>query len=161
MVTDGCNFIIYLTIFSMNQSWYYDLNIRMQKDTPLSTPSTHLAIHLLNRSTLLSSCVVSVCWHVASVVLFVRLFVTSLFFLALSWRSLKGPSITFNLFEKKLPLFKDAERIAFSFCLKKNALTMHTGKNLCFTEFSTKIHRNTWMAASNIFHIFSQSIKLF
>ena len=35
------------------------------------------------------------------------------------------------------------------------------GKNLCFTEFSTKIHWNTRLAASNVFHMFKQSIKFF
>ena len=35
-------------------------------------------------------------------------------------------------------------------------LTILTGKNLCFTEFSKKIHRNTRFAASDVFHIFTQ-----
>ena len=39
-------------------------------------------------------------------------------------------------------------------------LTIHTGKNLCFTEFSQKIHWNTRLAASNVFQMFAQSIKL-
>ena len=40
-------------------------------------------------------------------------------------------------------------------------LRIHTGKNLCFTEFSTKIHRNTRLAASDVFHMFTQLIKFF
>ena len=32
---------------------------------------------------------------------------------------------------------------------------------LCFTEFSTKIHWNTRLAASDVFHMFTQSIKFF
>ena len=39
--------------------------------------------------------------------------------------------------------------------------TILTGKNLCFTEFSTDIHSNTRLAASNVFHILTQSIKFF
>ena len=38
-------------------------------------------------------------------------------------------------------------------------LTMLIGKDLCFTEFSTKIHWNTRLATSNVFHMFTQSIK--
>ena len=34
-----------------------------------------------------------------------------------------------------------------------------TEKNLYFTEFSTKIHCNTRLAASDAFHVFTQSIK--
>ena len=34
-------------------------------------------------------------------------------------------------------------------------------KKLCFTEFSTKIHWNTRLAASDVFHMFIQSIKFF
>ena len=41
------------------------------------------------------------------------------------------------------------------------SLTIFTGKNLCFTEFSTKIHWNTKLAASDFFHMFTQSIKFF
>ena len=40
-------------------------------------------------------------------------------------------------------------------------LTILTWKNLCFIEFSTKIHRNTRLAASDVFHVFTQSIKFF
>ena len=47
--------------------------------------------------------------------------------------------------------------------VKKNAskrtLTILTWKNLCFTEFSTKIHWNTRFAASRVFHMFTQSFK--
>ena len=41
------------------------------------------------------------------------------------------------------------------------ALTIPTGENLCFIEFSTKNHWNTKLAASEVFHIFTQSIKFF
>ena len=34
----------------------------------------------------------------------------------------------------------------------------HMEELTCFTEFSTKIH---WMAASDVFHMFTQSIKFF
>ena len=34
-------------------------------------------------------------------------------------------------------------------------------EELGFTEFSTKIHRNTRLAASDVFHMFTQSIKFF
>ena len=34
-------------------------------------------------------------------------------------------------------------------------------KNLCFTEFSTKIHWNTLLAVSDVFHMLTQSIKFF
>ena len=40
-------------------------------------------------------------------------------------------------------------------------LTILTWKNLCFTEFSTKIHWNTRLAASDVFLMFTQSIKFF
>ena len=40
-------------------------------------------------------------------------------------------------------------------------LTILTWKNLCLAEFSTKIHWNTRLAASDVFHIFIQSIKFF
>ena len=40
-------------------------------------------------------------------------------------------------------------------------LTILTGKNLCFTEFSTKIHWNAMLAAFDVFQMFTQSIKLF
>ena len=33
-----------------------------------------------------------------------------------------------------------------------NCLTILTGKNLCFTEFSTKIHWKIRLAASDVFH---------
>ena len=33
---------------------------------------------------------------------------------------------------------------------------MLTQKNLCFTEFCTKIHLNTRLAASDVFHMFTQ-----
>ena len=39
-------------------------------------------------------------------------------------------------------------------------LTILTWKNLRFTEFSTKINRNTRLAVSDVFHKFTQSIKL-
>ena len=38
-------------------------------------------------------------------------------------------------------------------------LIILTWKNLRFTEFSTKIHWNARLAASDIFHMFTQSIK--
>ena len=40
-------------------------------------------------------------------------------------------------------------------------LTILKGKNLYFTEFSTKIHCNTRLAASDVFHMFTQPIKFF
>ena len=40
-------------------------------------------------------------------------------------------------------------------------LTTLTWKNLCITELSTKIHSNTRLAASQVFHMFMQSIKFF
>ena len=40
-------------------------------------------------------------------------------------------------------------------------LTILTEKNLCFTEFSTKIHWNTGVAASDVFRMFTQSINFF
>ena len=57
----------------------------------------------------------------------------------------------------------------FNYREKINHLTLdllnkcHTylTKNLCFTEFSTKIHWNTKLAASDVFHMFTQSIKFF
>ena len=39
-------------------------------------------------------------------------------------------------------------------------LTILTG-NMCFTEFSTKIHWNTRLATSDVFHMFTQSVKFF
>ena len=41
------------------------------------------------------------------------------------------------------------------------ALMILTWKNLFLTEFSTKIHWNTRLAASDTFHMFTQSIKFF
>ena len=38
-------------------------------------------------------------------------------------------------------------------------LTTLTWKNLCITELSTKIHSNTRLAASQVFHMFTPSIK--
>ena len=35
-------------------------------------------------------------------------------------------------------------------------LTILTGKNLGFAEFSTKIYSNTGLAASDVFHMFTQ-----
>ena len=35
------------------------------------------------------------------------------------------------------------------------------GKNLCFTEFSTKIHWSASLAASDVFYMFTQSMKFF
>ena len=35
------------------------------------------------------------------------------------------------------------------------ALTIHIRKKLCFTEFSTKIHRNTRLAVSDVFHVYT------
>ena len=40
-------------------------------------------------------------------------------------------------------------------------LTILTWKDLCFTEFSTKVHWNTRLAASDVCHMFTQSIKFF
>ena len=40
-------------------------------------------------------------------------------------------------------------------------LTILTWKNLHLTEFSTKIHWNLWLAASDVFHMFMQQIKFF
>ena len=40
-------------------------------------------------------------------------------------------------------------------------LMIHTRKNLYFTELSTKIHWNTRLAASDVFHMFTQSINFF
>ena len=42
----------------------------------------------------------------------------------------------------------------------KNVNDTHR-ENLCITEFRTKIDWNTRLAASDVFHIFTQSIKLF
>ena len=43
----------------------------------------------------------------------------------------------------------------------KAPLTILTWKNLYFTEFSTIIDWNARLAASDVFHIFTQSIKFF
>ena len=40
-----------------------------------------------------------------------------------------------------------------------SCLTILTRKNLYFTEFSTKIHQNERLGASDVFHMFTQSIK--
>ena len=48
-----------------------------------------------------------------------------------------------------------------SFHIRLECLTIFTGKNLCFTEFSTTIHWNSSLAASDVFHMFTQSIKSF
>ena len=40
-------------------------------------------------------------------------------------------------------------------------LTILTRKNLCFTEFSTKVLWNARLAASDVFHMFTRSIKFF
>ena len=45
--------------------------------------------------------------------------------------------------------------------IQKGVLTILTWNNFRFTEFSTKIHRNTRLAAPDVFHIFTQSIKFF
>ena len=42
-----------------------------------------------------------------------------------------------------------------------DSLTILTSNNLCFTEFSANIHWNTRLAASDVFHMFTQSIKFF
>ena len=42
-----------------------------------------------------------------------------------------------------------------------NNLTILPWKNLNFTEFSTKIHWNNMLAASDVFRMFTQSIKFF
>ena len=39
-------------------------------------------------------------------------------------------------------------------------LMILTWNNLCFTEFSAKIHWNPRLAASDVFHVFTQSIFL-
>ena len=44
---------------------------------------------------------------------------------------------------------------------KGRILTILTAKNFCFTEFSTKINWNTRLAASDVFLMFTQSIKFF
>ena len=44
----------------------------------------------------------------------------------------------------------------FLFFNRSFELTILTWKNFCFTEFSTKIHWNTRLAASDIFHMFTQ-----
>ena len=41
-----------------------------------------------------------------------------------------------------------------------HVLTILTWKNLCFAEFNTKIHWNTRLAASDVFHMFTESIKV-
>ena len=46
--------------------------------------------------------------------------------------------------------------------MKFGQLTIFTwNKNLCFAGFSTKFIENTRLAASNVFHMFTQSIKFF
>ena len=49
-----------------------------------------------------------------------------------------------------------------SLCLhfSPKPLTIHVGKNLCFTEFGTKIHLNARLAASDVFHMFTQSVTV-
>ena len=50
----------------------------------------------------------------------------------------------------------------FSENVPKNSCLNDTHReNLCFTELSTKIHRNTRLAVSDVFHMFAQSIKFF
>ena len=44
---------------------------------------------------------------------------------------------------------------------KRDTLTILTGKNLSFNEFSTKIHWNAKLAVFDVFHMFTQSIKFF
>ena len=44
---------------------------------------------------------------------------------------------------------------------KLESLTILTGKNLCFTKFSTKTHWITRLAASDVLHMFTQLIKFF
>ena len=44
--------------------------------------------------------------------------------------------------------------------MPKFRLTILTRKDLCFTEFSAKIHRITRLAASHVFHMFTQLIPL-
>ena len=83
----------------------------------------------------------------------------------LSWcfpakRGQNDPKIRFFKFYKKLIL-----RIFLIFLHKVAIayidLTILAWKNLCFTEFSTKIHWNTRLAAADVFHMFTQSIKFF
>ena len=70
---------------------------------------------------------------------------------------------TINLSCKSLfSSFKNYDRLLnFSELSRAYKLTTLTWKNLCFTEFSTKIHWNTVLAASDVFHMFTQSIKFF
>ena len=56
--------------------------------------------------------------------------------------------LTTQLYHTKLPC-------------QKPMLTILTGKNLCFTKFNTKTHWNTRLAPSDVFHMFTKSIKFF
>ena len=60
--------------------------------------------------------------------------------------------------------FKSAELLTetffFSFILETDLIIL-IGKNLCFTEISTKFHWSTRLAASDVFHVFTQSIQFF
>ena len=55
----------------------------------------------------------------------------------------------------------DFEVVVISISNLRASLTIHTWKNLCFTEFSTKIYWNAKLAASDVFHMSTQSIKFF
>ena len=64
-----------------------------------------------------------------------------------------------NSTTKKLKIYNlKVEHLDDNFSFRTE-LTILTGRNLCFTEFSTNIHRNTRLAASDVFHMFPQSIK--
>ena len=49
---------------------------------------------------------------------------------------------------------------AFKKCVHPSLRTL-AWKNLCFTEFVTKIHWNTRLAAPDVFFMFTKSIKFF
>ena len=51
--------------------------------------------------------------------------------------------------------------ITTTFSNSGDFLRILTWKNLCFTEFSTKIHWNKRLTASDVFHMFTKSLSLF
>ena len=78
----------------------------------------------------------------------------------LTWSVLKIVPGYSNISKRCLSCLHEKRYIA-TYNDQKELLTILTGKNWCFTNFSAKIHWNTRLAASDVYHMFTQSIKFF
>ena len=54
---------------------------------------------------------------------------------------------------------KNTVQLSYSSTKNMASLTILTWKNMRFSEFSTKNHSNTRLAACDVFHMFTRSIK--